>query len=62
VRARGQARAEGLARGRVLPLVRLRLKVGDDRWGPPVGSSGRAAEELGRAGPKQRVGSVARRR
>jgi hypothetical protein len=50
MRARGSP-----ARGRALP-VRLRLKVGDDRWGPPVGDCGRSAAGMGRVGPKQRVG------
>jgi hypothetical protein len=53
VRARGQVRARGSGSGRVPAPVRLRLEVGDDGRGPPVGDCGRAAAGMGCAGPKQ---------
>jgi hypothetical protein len=42
--------------GRVRPPVRLRLNVGDDGRGPPVGDCGRTDAGMGRLGHGEELG------
>jgi hypothetical protein len=54
-----QGRATGArVRCRVRPPVCLRLEVGDDGRGPPVGDCGRADAGMGRLGHGEELGSA----